>query len=176
MAHQHGFFRESNGAITIPDFPAAMITFPNGIKDFGQIVGSYLLPHPNNNKARAFVYSGGRFADIDVPEASGEAAYGINNVGQIVRTFSDGTRTYGFLYTEDKVTRFDVPGAFETEGRAINDLGQIVGQFGNASTATTVMHGFLRDTDGSLTTFDAPGAVNTFATGLNNYGQIVVHF
>jgi hypothetical protein len=26
LAHQHGFFRESNGAITILDFPAAIIT------------------------------------------------------------------------------------------------------------------------------------------------------
>jgi probable HAF family extracellular repeat protein len=165
LAHQHGFFRESNGAITILDFPAAMITFPNGINDLGQIVGSYLLPYPNNNKSRAFVYSSGRFAEIDVPEASGEAAYGINNVGQIVGALSDGTRTHGFLYAEGKVTRFDVPGAFETDGRTIKNLGQIVGRFGDASTATTLMHGFLRDTDGSLTTFDAPGTFNTFVTG-----------
>jgi probable HAF family extracellular repeat protein len=175
MAHQHGFFRDANGAVTVLDLPGAMITFPNGINDLGQIVGSYLLPPPNNDQAHAFVYSGASFTTLEVPGASGGAAYGINNGGQIVGTFVDGTGTHGFLHTNGNFTRFDVPGAFETEAKAINDLGQIVGEFGTPSNGTTVMHGFLRDTNGRFTTFDAFGESSTFATGINKSGQIVGH-
>jgi hypothetical protein len=47
-----GFFRDCNGAVTVLDLPGAMITFRNGINDLGQIVGSYLLPLPNNDEAQ----------------------------------------------------------------------------------------------------------------------------
>ena len=110
---------------------------------------------------------------IDLPGAVATAPGALNDVGQIVGQFNDGTRPRGFLRAPDGTfTTIDPPGALGTSLSTINDVGQIVGSF-NDGTGT---HGFLRAPDGTITTIDVPGAAATSAIAINNTGQIVGQF
>jgi probable HAF family extracellular repeat protein len=81
------------------------------------------------------------FTTIDVPGAvGGTVARGINNRGQIVGDFYDGTGSHGFLKDGRTFTRIDVPGATGTAAYGINNRGQIVGWFYDG----TKERGFLK--------------------------------
>jgi probable HAF family extracellular repeat protein len=108
------------------------------------------------------------FTTIDVPGVINTFATGMNNNGQIVGYYDDGTGDHGFLYTAASFTTIDVPGATNTFAAGINDNGQIVGHYSDS----TGDHSFLY-TAGSFTMIDVPGATSTFATGINDSGQIV---
>lgn len=105
---------------------------------------------------------------IDVPGASTTVANGINDLGHIVGTFSDGTGAHGFVYNGASFLVVDVPGASWTAAWGINDTGDVVGTFDD----TKGRHGFLRS-GATFTTIDHPGAAATWAWDINNLGQIV---
>jgi uncharacterized membrane protein len=81
------------------------------------------------NERHGFLDVGGVFTTIDVPGASGTAAYGINGAGRIVGTYADSSGGHGFLDVGGVFTTIDVPGASGTGARGINGAGQIVGAF-----------------------------------------------
>jgi len=72
-----------------------------------------------------------------------------------------------FAYT---FTPLDGPGASATNAYGINALGQIVGAYVGTD---GLVHGFVREPEGTFTTIDAPGAFATSATDINEQGQIV---
>jgi probable HAF family extracellular repeat protein len=118
-----------------------------------------LLASASPVKAAAYT-----FTEFDVPGAVGfTAAFGINDVGQIVGFYFDGMNVgHGFLRDPSgSFTTIDVPGAMQTSANGINNFGQIVGR-----------PGYLL-TGGSFTTIDVPGETNTSANGINSFGQIV---
>jgi YVTN family beta-propeller protein len=65
---------------------------------------------------------------------------------------------------------FDPPGSADTVPHAINNLGQIVGRFQDAG---GVIHGYLRQPDGSFVTVDPSGSILSDAFGINDLGVIV---
>ena len=80
------------------------------------------------------------FTAIDFRGAKNTYLYGINNAGEIVGYYEDGTRyDHGFLYTGRNFTTFDVPGPGTYPG-GINDFGEIVGYYYDGMFDT---HGFL---------------------------------
>jgi uncharacterized membrane protein len=105
------------------------------------------------------------FTTIDPIPGFYTAAYGINNLGQIVGVVGGD----GFLLSGGSLIPFKLPG-FGTFPRAINDAGDIVGY----SSTLTGSSGFLLS-GGNLTQISVPGAgqLGTQAHGLNNAGQIV---
>src|SRR5438309_1251631 len=105
-----------------------------------------MAPLATSCPANASAFS---FTQIDAPGGAGNTvASGINDAGQIVGFFTDGTGgVHGFLDTGGSFTQIDVPGAFGTAALGINDTGQIVGRFSVRFEGT---HGFL-DTGGSFT-------------------------
>jgi probable HAF family extracellular repeat protein len=111
------------------------------------------------------------FTAITVPGAVTSTAFGINDSGQIVGSFNDGSGFQGFVDTGGSFTTIDVPGAVQTYAYGINNSGQIVGYFQD----TTTDHGYL-DTGGNFTTIDVPGEIATEALGINDSGQIVGSF
>jgi probable HAF family extracellular repeat protein len=108
------------------------------------------------------------FTQILVPGAVATAAYGINNLGQIVGDYSAGGRSVGFLYSNGTYTTIDVPGSGNTYVQDVNDAGQIVGYYAGA----TNLRGFLYS-GGVYTTIDVPGAQQTSVFGINDLGQMV---
>ena len=111
-------------------------------------------------------------AIADPSAVSGTFADGINDSGQVVGSYIDGSGNEdGFLYSNGAWTTLDDPlGVNGTFADAINAAGQIVGSYINSAGTA---NGFLYS-HGTWTTLDDPSAVNgTFANGINNSGQIV---
>jgi probable HAF family extracellular repeat protein len=107
----------------------------------------------SGTNSTAFGGPGYSFTVINVPGATSTEALGINNRGDIVGGFTDGTGNHGFLYKAGAFTTIDVPGVTRgTRANGINDSGHIVGQF----TDGTRTQGFL-DIAGTFTTIDASG-------------------
>jgi probable HAF family extracellular repeat protein len=105
-----------------------------GINNAGQIVLT--------NGAQSGVLSGGTLTPVSVPSSASTNALGINNLGQVVGSYTDqdsGPR-HGFVYRDGMYTTFDVPGSTFTGADGINDFGQIVGYYTDAAGN---QHGFL---------------------------------
>src|SRR6185295_14024815 len=86
--------------IVVP-FPTGVgLTRPNGINNYGRIVGEYLDNFSTGNQQHGFLDDEGVFTSIDVPGAIAAAAYGINDQGQIVgfyATDGNGRGNRGFV-------------------------------------------------------------------------------
>ncbi len=110
--NNHGFFGPPGPVLsTFPwlftlnveiDGVTAASTSPFGCNDRGQVVGSFT---DSNGNVHGFIFDGGLFIQFDAPGSSQTAAFGvmgtfingINNEGDIVGFFSDGTKVNGFL-------------------------------------------------------------------------------
>jgi hypothetical protein len=108
----------------------------------------------------------------DPKEPTPQQAYSINDLGQVVGDFIDGSGVFhSYKIDCGKFTVFDVPfaGATGTYSPAINNAGEIVGGWydsaGNAHSYTLI--------DGVFTSFDYPGVTQgQFYYGINNEGEI----
>ena len=173
----HGF-RDSGGNYTTLDYPSGIAdsqTYPEGINDAGQIVGSYTSVIDNVSAHYGFLYRAGTYITLADPSAPQfTSAIGINNAGQVVGAYAINYQTYGFLYSGGTYTTIDDPAAATslagTVASGINDAGQIVGYYIDSA---GIGHGFLYSGDGTYTTIDDPlGTKGTEAEGINDEGQI----
>lgn len=101
-------------------------------------------------------------------DAIGTSANGINERGEIVGSFTDGSGSHGFVKFKKKFRSIDFPGALFTVANGINKRGQIVGSYADSQTN----HGFLRSGN-KFSTIDFPGASSTVANAIDIGGQIV---
>jgi len=112
------------------------------------------------------------FVQFDVPGSTGTAAFGINDVEQIVGSFANS----GFVRdASGNFTTIAVPNQSNTAPRGINNAGQIVGFF---FTPRVAGGGFLY-TDGSFAIIRPPPSdlclfpEDSSVHGINNAGQIL---
>jgi probable HAF family extracellular repeat protein len=145
-----------------------------GINDAGEIVGA------GNSIVGSFLYANGVYTPIIDPDANvgTTTPSDINNVGDIVGTYSNSTGFHGFLESGGNYTTIDVGLGIGTQAFAINDLGQIVGTYepqGSGGEGLGGADGFLLS-GGIATTLVFPGATFTIPTGINDLGQIVGHY
>jgi uncharacterized membrane protein len=120
----HGFLRH-NGKFTSIDTPAAEFgTKAFGINKDGTIVGSY-------DDAHGFVYQGGVYRTLDVPQLPGETANtqlnGVSNLGWIVGQVFTGGAWRGFWMVGDKFGFLGPVGAADGQITGANGRGDIVG-------------------------------------------------
>jgi hypothetical protein len=99
------------------------------------IVGFY---QPDAALATSFGYldKGGTITTIDPFDSTFAQALGVNDQGEIVGFYTDGTGQHGFIDNNSVFTSFDAPGAVSTTINGINDKGDIVGFYTNANDAT----------------------------------------
>ncbi len=113
------------------------------------------------------------FATLDVPGAMRTYAWGINDSGDIVGEYRDGSgiNYHGFVYDGSTYTTLDVPGARDTYAHGVNNSGDIVGYYYGGGSGS---HGFVYD-GSTYTTLDVdiPGAWATTAWGINDSGDVV---
>ena len=149
-------------------------TIAYGINDPGQIVGffPYFPPNAPATGWYGFIDSAGTFTSLNDPldgvcgysPTICTPLYGINNTGEIVGRYWNGSAYIGFLYSGGTFT--DVPGSASVY--SINNLGQMVGL---DSTGATFVY-----SNGGFTTLNDPlGGIpgNTQAYGINDSGIIV---
>ena len=164
----HSFVLKGSTFKTI-NYPNAISTEANAINDEGTVVGYYT---DASNNVHGFKFSGSTYTAIDHPGAVqpvGTVVWGINNLGEIVGGYSNGTTVSGFLLSNGSYSDIYFPGSTYTAALGINKAGQIVGWYGDSSGN---VNGFLYD-HGSYTTLDYPGFPEGYAEGINDNGQIV---
>jgi uncharacterized membrane protein len=110
------------------------------------------------------------FTTLDVPGATCTSASKINNRGQIVGWYCDGTDLIrSFLWRKGEfVTLTAVPGTVNSAA-GINNQGDIVGSYIDDN---GIAHGYLLE-NGILTSIEFPGAIETSASDINDESQIV---
>lgn len=101
----HGFI-DNGGTFTQVDFPGGTNTMATGLNNNDQVVGSYV---DGAGETQGFVYdwATNSYKTISDPNASATPAFmvtgttvnGINDLGQLVGFYSDGTNVNGFLAT-----------------------------------------------------------------------------
>jgi probable HAF family extracellular repeat protein len=128
--------------------------------------------------APGFVLDRGRYLGFDAPQAQlSTLPYDVNNRGQIVGRYDDGSSEQAFLRDQrGRFTTLQIPGARSAWASGSNDRGQIVGIY-SENTPTVKQqggrrHGYLWDR-GRVTRIDVPGAVEAGAFGINNQGAVV---
>jgi probable HAF family extracellular repeat protein len=82
-------------------------------------------------------WQNGRVATLAAPGASMTQAFGINDRGEVVGTYTVGTGdnavTHGFTWANGKFTTVDYPAASSTALNGVNDEGDIVGFYTDAA-------------------------------------------
>jgi uncharacterized membrane protein len=114
----------------------------------------------------------GGFTTVMPPGAVGSKLGDINNRGQIVGAYSDGTSIHNFVRDRGgEYTTFDFPGAPETAAGLgdINDRGQVAGFYPDT---TGTYRSFLRSGHGAFTPIDHPraGGTSPYGSGTAVYG------
>jgi uncharacterized membrane protein len=109
---KHGFL-DASGSFTTIDVPGSQSTYPFGINNnvpvqivgwFGDTGLGQECTARNSKPTHGFLASGGSFTTIDVPGATQTCAYGINDLGHIVGSFTDSAGTHSFLASADDGT------------------------------------------------------------------------
>lgn len=102
----------------------------------------------------------------------GTVFYGINDAGQIVGDYWDGSVAHGFLYSGGTYTTLSDPLGTTTYAFGVNNLGQVVGKYFDGSGA----HIFIYSS-GTYTTLKDPygagGSLGSNGLGINDSDQIV---
>jgi hypothetical protein len=121
-----------------------------------------------------------KYVSFDVPGATSTIPRGINNLGEIVGSYTISGNPgcglgancviHGFKLINHKFIRVDVPGALQTEIHGVNDAGDVVGAY---FTSDGRIHGFLLHHTGQLQRLNAPGSQFTVANGVNNSLTVV---
>lgn len=174
------------------DPPSPSFNFANGINANGQVVGTYVVNTYLCCKddgssyyaaiAHGFVFSGGTYKALDVPNATDTYGSSINASGQVAGYYTDGTGiNHGYVYSGGAFHTFDVPGSiyapahnfpFPDPNLQINDSGQVSGTF---TDATGNNHGFVYS-NGVVTTINIPNATATVVNDINAKGQLAGYY
>ncbi len=162
-------------SVTSVDVPGASSTYPFGLNNRGDIVGSF----NDATGSHAFFETGGKFTTINPPGSGTSAvnAYGVNDSGQIVLSVAVRPSLFGshsFLYDHGIFSPIDAPGpTLGTQVTGINNSGQIIGYFADSA---RVEHAYV-ETGGTFTLIEPPGTNNTIRpSGISNDGRIVGSF
>lgn len=113
------------------------------------------------------------FTSIEVPDARGTTAWGINPKGDIVGNYNDAGRTRGFLLREGKLTTIDFPGSGFTSLRGISPGGDIVGNYRLAGEPGIVSRGFLLTRHGDFIPVSYPGRLHVILQRILPNGTIL---
>jgi probable HAF family extracellular repeat protein len=164
------------GRYTGFDAPGAVMqTGAAAINNLGKITGNYV---DADGAYHGFLRDRrGRFTTIDMPGAMATQPSDMNDLDQVVGTYSTtagqpqapDANPRGFLLDRGRFIRIDVPGAMLTRANGINNRRQVVGEYVDPAGNS---HGFLWDR-GRFTTIDVPGAAATALLNINDRGQII---
>jgi probable HAF family extracellular repeat protein len=178
----HSFLYSDGTFTTLDDGTTA-----NDINDSGQIAGGYrngngyysfLATSPAGTSAPptlTYKILNDPSADATNPNGYGTAAVGINDVGQVIGTYTDTAGlSHGFLYSNGIYTSIDDPLAVGgTMATAINASGEIAGGYYDSG---DVRRSFLYS-NGTFTDINDPsGTKGTIVVDLNGASQAVGYY
>lgn len=168
--HSSGFLF-AGGNFTHFKFPGSADTFPKDINKNGLIVGGFDVT--GGSGQRAFQVKSGVFTEVKIPGFPNAMAIasGVNDLGDIVGSFNNGSSEFGFLLHQGKLTIISFPGAAAgTFPSSINNQGIVVGSYRVSETSNA--QGFMWK-NGAFTNIQFPGALFTIPIKISNNGDIV---
>jgi len=161
-----GFVIADDGVADTFSYPNAFLTVPQGINNFGVIVG--IFESEDDDSSGSFIFDDFDLSEFTLPEFSTVAAFDINDAGSIVGGIYDGEEPEGFIWKNgvaQVVTHPDGP----TELLAINNADLIVGTVFPDEGPT---RSFVYD-GSSFTDVVYSEADETTVLGLNDAGTLV---
>src|SRR5579872_724500 len=110
------------------------------------------------------------FKLLNPPRASYAFAFGINDSGIVVGSYTDAQGIYrGYIYDGQKYRTIIFPdGSSPTQANGVNDSGTVVGDFIGHDQLT---HGFML-VGGRFARYDAKPGVSTWISGINKAGDV----
>jgi uncharacterized membrane protein len=115
-----------------------------------------------------------RFTPIDFPGSVATTAFGINEGGEVVGSYTDSSnRTHGFVRIGELFRSIDFPGAAFTQARGISPAGEIVGSYRLPGEPGVNAHGYLLTRGGEFRRVDFPGHTNAIAQRIGPDGTIL---
>jgi hypothetical protein len=154
---------------TLPDACATKVTALNDAGDFaGQV---YFRENGECSDIQSFVSIGGNVTYFTIPGASATYAHGMNNLSQVVGSYSDGAAVHAFLRDADGTLTFpiDYPGAVATSLSGINDKGWMTGYYDDTEGD---FHALFLQSPTEFVVYDVGQSHFTFLSGINNRGFI----
>lgn len=169
----------SGGTYTDVMVPGAFDTVIDGLNNAGDFCGMADFP---SNHFQPYMSIGGNVTLFRVPGVGLPfITYvgGMNNLNQVVGSYSSEAGVHGYLRNPDGTFTFpiDYPGALDTVLLGINDKGWMVGYYIDTESTT---HGLFLRLPTDFVAFDFPRSTYTVLSGINNQGVIcgsyVLHF
>lgn len=114
-----------DGEMTL--FEALPSTMHNGVTAGGEVVVG--LSYEAADIAKAYIIDHGVYTEFSVGSAPFTAAWDVNQSGEVVGVYNDGTKLRGFLRNRAGLTSVEFPGATATQAFGINASGDIVGVY-----------------------------------------------
>ncbi|MER2513535.1 MAG: hypothetical protein ABTQ25_14145 [Nitrosomonas ureae] len=176
----HSFLYDGNTFVTLDHPEAADVGFTAGtqaysINNNGQVVGVY---NDSSGVSHGFLYRGGSYFTLDVPNSMATFAEGINDSGIVVGFFYDENGHHGFSYDGITYTVIDNPNALAgsysgTVISGINNMGIMTGYIpAIGPNSYGGDQNFIYDGN-SFTIIDVPNSNFSQIFGINDSGHIV---
>jgi hypothetical protein len=158
-----------------PSDPNNPGTNPNGLNDFGSVVGEAVSPPTSTIVEKAFLrYSGGGVSYFSPSGAISTQFYARNNSGVTVGDYAEGPfQNHAFILQGSTITLLVDPKAKpgSTDVRGINKFNSTVGSYTDTNEKE---HGFKRYSNGSFSDLNFPGGSQaTNPNAINDAGMIV---
>jgi hypothetical protein len=186
---EHGFIRDTAGVVTVFDEPNAIPapnfgTIVSGLNNSGEVVGGFQYLDPNTHLEISSGYvrtSDGTFTEVPGTLNTLTTVSCLNDAGQFGGFEISPTSVAAFIgELGQQLVMFSPPNVGAgaqtfTQGCKLNASGVMAG---DATDSNSVVHAFLRTTDGTLTAIDVNGAgttplAGTYAYGINASGEVV---
>jgi hypothetical protein len=181
--YQNGIYSLFPGIVDVNNQGAVLFNSPSGPAIlFDDVVTPVSAPGPVvafNSNGSILVSGGfvkkGVFYPVNYPGSTSTTVTAINDLDEVVGTYSDSNGRHGFLYKHGVYTSFDFPaGWINVRVIAVNNNDEIVGNY-QSFDPMAIIHGFTYE-NGNYQSFNAfnsagPGDA-TIPTGINDFGEI----
>ncbi len=119
---------------------APMQTDPFDINNLGRICGTFI---DSSGQEHAFILNGINYTTVDFSMADGTVGSKLNDLGQVIGSYSGSGPGHGFLFNSQRVgfLSFEPPDVAATQTHAINNRVQITGNYRPFSDNSR--HGFI---------------------------------
>lgn len=158
-----GSIRRASGNFTAPLVdPQGTLTYVFGINDSGLVSGVY---YAKSGRSRGFFYSRGTLTTYNLPGASEDELFALNNSGDLTGVYVQLKTVHAFVSIGGTRVEIKIPGSRLVIPGQLNESDAVVGYYRNADT----YHGFCRDSQGNIHyPIDYPGATSTFLLGISS--------
>ncbi len=126
-ANASGYIASPSGQITILNYPGALSTGVNWIKDNGAAIGTY---QDTFGVYHTFAWSAqSGYKALSIPGLPGATIGDVNAAGVMVGAYFNGVTDRGFVCHNGRLQIILPPGANDSTVQAINNKGQLVGSY-----------------------------------------------